>query len=83
MFFVNQVFYDISSYNKYMTIGECIKSLRKENQLTQQQLADKLFISQDTISLWERNKSTPDAKAIVELCKIFDVSADYLLDIKK
>ena len=66
-----------------MTIGSCIKTLRIENKLTQEELAKKLFVSQDTISLWERDKSTPDAKAIVLLCKIFDVSADFLLCIEK
>ena len=62
-----------------MKIAECIKSLRIENNMTQQQLADKLFTSQDTISLWERDKSYPDVVAVIRLAKIFNVSTDYIL----
>lgn len=62
-----------------MKIAECIKNLRKENNMTQQQLADKLFTSQDTISLWERGKSYPDAINVIKMSKIFDVSTDYIL----
>ena len=62
-----------------MKIAECIKNLRKENNMTQQQLAEKLFTSQDTISLWERGKSYPDVVAVLRMSKIFDVSTDYIL----
>ena len=62
-----------------MKIAECIKSLRIENNMTQQQLADKLFTSQDTISLWERDKSYPDVVAVIRMAKIFNVSTDYIL----
>ena len=66
-----------------MSIGETIKELRKERGLSQTQLASLLFVSQDTISLWELNKSLPDVKALVALTKIFDVSSDYILGIEK
>lgn len=62
-----------------MTIAECIKNLRIENNMTQQQLADILFTSQDTISLWERNKSYPDVIDVIKMSKIFNVSTDYIL----
>ena len=66
-----------------MNIGKNIKELRKENGLTQTQLADLLFVSQDTVSLWECGKSLPDVKALIAMTKIFGVSADYILDIEK
>jgi len=66
-----------------MSIGETIKELRKERGLSQTQLASLLFVSQDTISLWELNKSLPDVKALVALTKIFDVTSDYILGIEK
>lgn len=66
-----------------MTIGETIKELRKEKGYSQTKLAELLFTSQDTISLWERNKSLPDAKAIIALTQIFCVSSDYILGIEK
>ena len=65
-----------------MTIGSIIKSLRIEKGMTQTELASLLFTSQDTISLWERNKSLPDVKSIIKLTSIFDVTADYLLGLE-
>ncbi len=65
-----------------MSIGDIIKSLRIERGMTQTQLASLLFISQDTISLWERNKSLPDVKSLIKLSKIFQVSTDYILGLE-
>ena len=62
-----------------MKISECIKNLRKENNMTQQELADILYTSQDTISLWERGKSYPDVIDVIKMSKIFDVTTDYIL----
>lgn len=66
-----------------MNIGETIKELRKEKGMSQTQLATLLFVSQDTISLWELGKSLPDIKALVSMTKIFGVSADYILGLEK
>ena len=66
-----------------MSIGETIKELRKEKGMSQTQLANLLFVSQDTISLWECNKSLPDVKALIYLTRIFGVTADYILGIEK
>ncbi|MBQ7323457.1 MAG: helix-turn-helix transcriptional regulator [Clostridia bacterium] len=65
-----------------MKIGYRIKELRKEKELTQTQLAKLLNISQDSISLWERDISLPTVDYVIELCQIFNVSADYLLCLK-
>lgn len=64
-----------------MEIGNTIRSLRKELGLTQTDLALKLGTTQDTVSLWELNKSLPDIPMLIKLCKLFNVSADYLLDL--
>lgn len=66
-----------------MSIGEIIKSLRLEFKMTQSELASLLFTSQDTISLWERNKSLPDVKSVINMASIFNVSTDYILGIEK
>lgn len=66
-----------------MTIGEIIKSLRLENNMTQSDLASLLFTSQDTISLWERNKSLPDVRSVIKMSSIFQVSTDYILGVEK
>lgn len=65
-----------------MSIGENIRALRIEKNMTQTQLASMLFISQDTISLWERNKSLPDVKSLIKLSKIFNVTTDYILGLE-
>ena len=66
-----------------MNIGEIIKSLRIEKKMTQTDLAALLFTSQDTISLWERNKSLPDVKSVIKMSAIFGVSTDYILGLEK
>ncbi len=66
-----------------MEIGRIIRELRKENNMSQSELATKLYLSQDTISLWELNKSLPDIPSLVKLSKIFKVSTDYLLGLEE
>lgn len=47
--------------------------------MTQQELASKLFVSQQAVGKWERGEATPNPDAIIAMAKIFDVSADVLL----
>lgn len=60
-------------------ISKRIRELRTGLGLTQSEFGDKLSVSQDTVSLWEKGKSAPTAEYIIKLCKAFDVSADYIL----
>lgn len=60
-------------------IGPQIRLLRKEANMTQQELASKLFVSQQAVGKWERGESTPNPETIVAMSKIFGVSADTLL----
>ncbi len=62
-----------------MTIGKIIKTERQIKKLTQKQLAEKIGITQDSISLWETDKRLPDTQYIIALCKVLEISADYLL----
>lgn len=64
-------------------ISKKIRELRKLSGLTQTQLAEKLQTTQDTVSLWELGKSYPDLESLILLCKLFDISADYLLGLSK
>ena len=66
---------------KSFSFGKLLRDLRKEINLNQSKLAEKLSVSQDTISLWERDKSLPDFDSIKKLAGIFNVSADFLLGI--
>ncbi|WP_301082534.1 helix-turn-helix domain-containing protein [Thomasclavelia cocleata] len=62
-----------------MTIGEKITKLRKEQNLTQEQLADILKVSRQSVSKWERNVAYPDTEKLIRINKIFECSLDYLL----
>lgn len=59
-------------------IGKRLRKLRKERDLLQKELADKLNLSQQTISLYESNDREPDSKITKRIANFFDVSIDYL-----
>ena len=59
-------------------IGRFIAQKRKENNLTQAQLAEKLFLSDRAISKWERGKSMPDAAIMNDLCGILGITLSEL-----
>lgn len=54
-------------------------TLRKSRELTQEQLAEQLNVSRQSISKWESGQVIPEVEKIVELSKVFDVTVDYLL----
>lgn len=60
------------------TIGQIIKRLRKERNLTQEELAEQLNISAPAISKWENDTCSPDISQIVPLSRVFGVSTDVL-----
>ena len=62
-----------------MTIGDRIKELREEKQITQAELAEMIGMTQDSISLWEKGRRIPNTPYLISLCKIFNVTTDYLL----
>lgn len=62
-----------------MKLSEKIQVLRKNNGWSQEELAEKLFVSRQSVSKWESSAASPDLERIVELAKVFGVSTDYLL----
>ena len=64
---------------KQELVGNFIAECRKEKQLTQVQLADKLGITNRAVSKWETGKSIPDASIMLELCEVLDISVNELL----
>ncbi len=60
-------------------VGNRINALRKENSLTQDELADKLMVTRQVISKWELGYSLPSIDLIIELSKLFNISIDDLL----
>lgn len=63
-----------------MDIGNKILELRKKNNLSQEQLAEKMKVARQTISKWELGETSPDIKQAKDLSKIFNVSLDELVD---
>lgn len=62
-----------------MTLGEILTNLRKAKGLSQEQLAEKLNLTRQTISKWELNQSAPDIDYLLQLSEFFSVSTDYLI----
>ena len=62
-----------------MTLGEKIQSLRKKDGMTQEQLAEHLSITRQTISKWELGESEPAIAHLIQLSEIFQVTTDDLL----
>lgn len=62
-----------------MELYERLIELRKRNNLSQEELAEKLDISRQAISKWESNQSNPDIDNIIRLGEIYNVSMDYIL----
>jgi len=63
----------------YYKIGKFIESERKAKKLTQAKLAEKVFVSEKTISKWENGKGIPDTNLLPKLCEIFEVSLNEIL----
>lgn len=62
-----------------MTLGEKIVKLRKENNYTQEQLAEILDVSRQSISKWESNIVYPETSKLIHMSKLFNCTTDYLL----
>jgi Predicted transcriptional regulators len=56
-----------------------LKDLRKENHMSQEELAKIFNVAQNTLSNWERGNREMDTKTVMEISKYFNVSTDYLL----
>lgn len=63
--------------------GEIIKDIRKKNNLTQKELADKLYVTYQAVSKWENNKSIPDISILQNISKMFNIDLNYLTNTKK
>ena len=64
------------------TLGEMIAALRREKQLTQAELAEKMGVTDKAVSKWERNLSCPDVSSIPRLAEILGVSPGDLIEAK-
>ena len=62
-----------------MELGKQIKKYRQEAQLSQEELANRVYVSRQTISNWENDKSYPDVNSLILLSEIFHISLDNLI----
>lgn len=62
-----------------MQLGKTIKAYRKQCSISQEQLASKLYVSRQTVSSWENDKSYPDIQSLVLLSEIFGTTVDQLV----
>ena len=62
-----------------MQTGQKLQKLRLQANLTQEQLAEKLYVSRDLVSKWETGVRRPDHKTVLRICEILSVSPDELI----
>jgi transcriptional regulator with XRE-family HTH domain len=63
----------------FVKVGNRISTLRKNSKMSQEELADLLYITRQALSKWENGTSIPSIDSLLEVSKIFNVSFDYLL----
>lgn len=63
----------------FVQVGKKLTALRRSRGLSQEELADRLFVTRQCLSKWELGNSSPGVDTIIELCRIFDVSIDEIL----
>ncbi|MGB4613948.1 MAG: helix-turn-helix transcriptional regulator [Erysipelotrichaceae bacterium] len=62
-----------------MELGKQIKKYRQENELSQEELANRIYVSRQTISNWENDKNYPDVNSLLLLSEVFQISLDELI----
>lgn len=90
MFHVNRkcnIYATISESNKkertYMSIPNKIDEIIEDGEISIAELAMKIGVSRQQIARWRKGTSEPGARNLMELCKIYEVSADYILELPK
>ena len=62
-----------------MNLGKTLQELRIKNNISQEDMAEKLNVSRQTISNWENSKSYPDILLLIQLCDVYGISLDDLI----
>ena len=65
------------------TLGSMIATLRKEHNMTQLQLAEKMGVTDKAVSKWERDLSCPDVASLPRLAELFGITVDEMLQVKE
>lgn len=64
-------------------IGELLAEVRKDHGDTQASLAEKLHVTVSAVRSWEQEKSSPSHETLVSICRLYNVSSDYLLGLTR
>ena len=62
-----------------MSLGERLYELRKKKGLSQEEVAEKLNVTRQSVSKWETDESKPDFDKIVPICELYEISTNELL----
>ena len=62
------------------SLSKNIKRYRTQNNITQEQLAEKINVTRQAVSNWENGKTEPDIETLTKIAQIFDISIDELVD---
>lgn len=62
------------------SLGDSIRLQRRKAQLSQQQVADQMFMERQTISSWERNRTQPDLDKLLQFCDIVGIDLSTLIN---
>ena len=63
-----------------MNLSDNLKRIRKEHNLSQEELAEKLGVSRQSVSKWESGTAFPEMDKVIQICKIFNVNMDDLMN---
>lgn len=66
-----------------MELGTQIRKYRNERTLSQEALAEKVYVSRQTVSNWENDKSYPDVNSLVLLSEVCEISLDQLIKVEE
>ena len=82
-FFTSLLAYSILIVEDEMETKEVIFNLRTKNNMTQEELAEKVYVTRQAVSRWETGETTPNIEALKQLSRLFDVSINTLLGSKE
>lgn len=64
-----------------MPLGSALKSARAKSQLTQEEVAKNLYVTRQTVSRWEQNKTLPNINVLLELSRLYHTSLEELIQV--
>ena len=65
-----------------MNLADNLKKIRKDNNLSQEQLAEKLGVSRQAVSKWESGISYPEMDKVIQICNLFNLNINELINLK-